>query len=434
MTTTKRWTMLLAAAVLAACGSTDEGGNGGGGGAGATGGTGAVGGTGGTGGGGGSGGGGSGGGGPVCPAWTPEPFPADLGVGCAAGSNTGLCLMDTTASCDSGLCVWNSADPAGIRGHCTVSCDPADDTSCPAGWACRVENCEEAPICVRTSAGGSSRLTVRSRAAGVLFDAPFQARTSDESTWWMDAFTDFVYERRADGTFVEHGISTVGERQGLIGAGTDLFVITRTGIYRLRAGELANLSLATPVDSFFADADGRLVVSNADGDWYVTDALGLEALPARSDALAGCTIEGALELHGFYGSCGAEAVVGSSLADATRLGGIDPATIVGRSPDAIWGRSGNSLVHYDGAALVVEVELPSTEHAPRIVPTGAGTAVVMAREAYVATKETGCWAPVLETRTLRDVPWRDQPVLDLGGGRVGWVNEFDFYELDVSAD
>ena len=265
-----------------------------------------------------------------------------------------------------------------------------------------------------------------------------QARTADGSTWWADRHVDFVYQRRADGQFVEHVIEMVGERLGMVGAGDDLFVITRLGagsrIYRIRGAEQAQASAEGAIHAFFADAAGRLVVADDRGDWRVGEALELEALPARGAALEGCTLADALATRGFVAACGGVAKVGSDLSAAVPVEGVAPDSIVGLAPNDLWGLQDGVLFHFDGERVAAEVELPQTEHPVRIVPTGAGSAVVMARDAWVATRETGCWEPVLERRLLRNVPWRDEPVVGIGPALVGWVYEFDFHELDVAAE
>ena len=103
---------------------------------------------------------------PMCsPTLPPPSYPEDVGDGCGAGSNLALCLAGTDdTACTSGMCLWHSNDPAGEQAYCTAACSPADAASCPAGFACQTESCDQTSVCVRTSPSTTPVLKIEAHA------------------------------------------------------------------------------------------------------------------------------------------------------------------------------------------------------------------------------------------------------------------------------
>ncbi len=425
------------AAGLVACGGGDAEGRGGSGGSGAAGGSGGSGGSGGA--------GGSGGSEPGACEWPVDPFPEDLGSACTAGSNLALCLMDSTEACESSLCLWDANDPAEGKAYCTVACDAADETSCPAGFSCQLDGCEETAVCVRTSLPTIDRLVVRDDAVPQLGSADWHTRTTDGSTWWMNYDSDRVYQRRPDGSWTSFSIPTTAPRSGMIGVGTDLFVLANVldewasplhgRLYRLRDGSVESGDLEDRVHTWFVDGDGRLTLSGgATREAVVQEDLTVERLPDRTTGTQACVVRGPLGERGFYGTCSGETVVGPDVDGFVVLPGVDVSSLAGLGWDDVFGFAGDELVHFDGSELRTEAGPPPHDFGRVIVPTGPGAAVVLAYDGYVAASAEGCWQPVIDERSMASLPWDDEKVVAIDGSHVGWVQSGRFYELDVTAE
>jgi len=203
-----------------------------------------------------------------CPgSLDPSPF-VGVGDACGAGSNYALCAIPGT-QCSTGVCLWHSADPAGDQSYCTVSCQIGMAGTCPDGYECRAESCQQTPFCVRTRAPSTTPPGVD------IVDAVFPSTFTPvavgmlgDRRYWL-ASNGIAYEVAADGTVRALTATVTGglrDASSLVDGDSLLIRIDGTDymLGRIANGTLTTRKWGLDMRGIFRGQDGVAYVLEAD--------------------------------------------------------------------------------------------------------------------------------------------------------------------------
>jgi hypothetical protein len=370
---------------------------------------------------------------PMCnPVPPTPPYPEDVGDACGAGSNLALCLASSTdSSCTSGLCLWHSADPAGVRGYCTAACTLGDPTTCPAGFACMAESCDDVPVCVRTSGSTEPVLKIETYATnldtyvktGLGLDgagAPYWGDSSGAIYRWdgmaMNALAGMTVGGRVFDAVNVNGVIYLDpngneEQLGVIQDGqltvTSLATITYArGFFATQGGTVYYLeAFGTSGARRFLPIDDTLMPL-ADEDLVIDVS---DAVPKPVDVHA-------LRSYGFFGQCTQSDMTSVDCFSADgRTVEVAPGADARQSvdPTALWGVLNDTptAAKWNGESWIAETELEARN--PDIVAVfplrGATPDRVLA---FAATTFEGSEAYYLNGTCWE--PLHDPPNVDIG--------------------
>ena len=405
---------------------------------------------------------------PLCDGNTGPDFPTDLGEFCPMGSNLPLCVKADSDDCSTNLCLWDSADAAGVKAYCTVQCRVDDSSTCPDGYTCEREGCDDLQVCVRTSIV-EDPVVYTTESVGFEADSSvsYWVATTDTTATWMLSDGQ-VRQVASDGTVTEPGsiggmnhvtAVTDGDAEILFaGGGSDINVLARVADGNVVTRELED---GLSIDGGLRTADGAWyylaydLFDNAHGfhafDPVTLEDLGEPVVPAS----LGVDAAYALTDHGFVASCkdGEEDAlcVGDSPEDVRILplppGAVEPHWMTGIAmrrapdPDHLWWVDEDVIAWWSDGDWIVEDQLGAYDEASAVVPLGDGRAILFAdspSRVFDAVYLDGtCWQPLnpggLTASTLLYTGNRDETLGLLRPDTVAWASDDgDLLSISVS--
>lgn len=395
---------------------------------------------------------------PLCEGSTGTSFPSDLGDFCPMGSNLPLCVKADSDDCSTHLCLWDSADPSGVKAYCTARCSLDDASTCPDGYTCQREGCDDIPVCVHTSIVEDPVAYSVEKEGFITGNsvAYWVATTASASTWVVTSGE--VLQIASDGTVTEPGsinamnhVVGIADGEAVVlfpGGGADIEQIARVADGDV---ETHDLDVGVSVDGGFRTADGTWYYLGYDlfdsaPYFYEVDPTTLETLGDPivpigfdPDAVYGLTD------HGFVASCkdGEEDAlcVGDSPEDLRILPPPPFATesswmtgiAMRRSPDPdhLWWVDEEGIAWWSDGDWIVEDQLGQYDEASGVVPLGDGRAILFTdspSHVYDALYLDGtCWQPLnpggLGETTLLYSGNREQTLGLLRTDTVAWSND-----------
>jgi hypothetical protein len=191
-----------------------------------------------------------------------------LGDSCGSGSNDLLCVFDEP-NCQTGLCLWDQADPTRERSYCTIACQMGTAGACPAGFDCRAESCESKTVCVRTQVPTTTTSPGLDIHAGVFPSASlkFALGMLGDKSYWI-AGNGIAWERAADGTMSQLTGSVAGGLRNAYAVpdGDSLMLwIDANDIFvgRISNGALTTVKWSTGANGLFRTQDGTIYMLQA---------------------------------------------------------------------------------------------------------------------------------------------------------------------------
>jgi hypothetical protein len=383
-------------------------------------------------------------------------FPDDVGASCPAGSNRDLCLMnvDDFDLCSSGHCLWDAKDPAGDRAYCTLPCSAGDPTGCPAGFDCRVDECDAVAVCVRTEV---VEIAARQEIEAGVFPTPYYVywvATGEDGTVTWAASDGAVIQRGRDG--VVRGGGAIAGNRGVIGlaAGGVTYLVPDANVEqlaRIRNGSIKVREIeGMDVEGVFRAKDGTIYYLGRD----VFTERRASLIPIDQDLADDATrprLEPTGRLvpmrivplvdHGFVGSCAVDQkdeLVPCASADGIEIVELELPGYEGsaadltalrrnRDPSRLW-FSGLELGRWeDGGWRPAGLpDLPVSA----VVPLGPGPDDLLLFAAHGDRDDAfvvrdGCWRALHQREapaTFRyDASSAAPSLVALDGGTVGWI-------------